>query len=84
MTLPEGLKTIGAYAFTRTRISSFSIPSTVTEIGNHAFAQNPALKTIVVPAGVKKLGLGIFSLCTSLTSASLPDNVDKMGITVFW
>ena len=84
VTLSPGLKVIGDQAFTRTRISSIPIPSTVTEINNRAFAEIPTLKTITIPNSVRKLGLGLFTLCTGLTSAKLPDTVDNMGNTVFW
>ncbi len=84
VTLSEGLKTIGAYAFARTGISGINIPSTVTEIENYAFNDNPALKTVVVPDNVTKMGTGVFSMCTGLATVTLPGRVDEMGNTMFW
>ena len=39
VTLNEGLKEIGAYAFMYSSIESITIPSTVKEIGNEAFSE---------------------------------------------
>ena len=83
VTLSPGLKKIGEYAFARTQIASINIPSTVTEIGNRAFHNMPALTSVVVPDNVSKMGLGVFSLCTALTDAKLPVRLDNMRNTTF-
>ena len=40
LTLPEGLKTIGANAFAANKITSLTVPASVTEIGAQAFINN--------------------------------------------
>lgn len=62
--LPEGLETIEGYAFMMTPFSAISIPSTVTEIGECAFAYCPDL-----------ISVG----CYATTPPTLGDNVFKKG-----
>ena len=45
LTLPNTLSTIGARAFWGNSLTSVIVPSSVTSIGNYAFAHNPALVT---------------------------------------
>lgn len=46
--LPEGLETIAAYAFDECEIQEVYIPSTVSQIMDHAFSYCPELKSIIV------------------------------------
>ncbi len=51
ITLPEGLKTIGDYAFYESSLESIEIPASVETIGAGAFASCRALKMINVDSG---------------------------------
>ena len=59
VTLPDGLKYIGAVSFFNTGITSIEIPSTVTEVGAGAFA-NTSLKSVFIPKSVKTIGAYAF------------------------
>ena len=82
--LPNGLKTIGQYAFRNTQLWYIDIPSTVTSIGQFAFsgirlrditfAENSQLKTI---------GNAAFYNCTSLQKVELPNTVTSVGYCAF-
>ena len=50
---------------------SITIPSSVTSIGNYAFAYCTGLTSITIPAGVTSIGDGAFALCTGLTSITV-------------
>ncbi len=74
VTLPEGLKVISGQMFyaideTLSKLTSVVIPSTVTFIGDEAFA-GAAISEITIPATVKNLGIGgrIFLGCKNLTT----------------
>ena len=56
----SNLKTIGNYAFNLSKITSITLPSTVTEIGEYAF-ENSSLKSIIIPSSVTKIGQYAFA-----------------------
>ena len=58
-----------------TKLSSFTIPSTVTAIGADAFNGCSALKSITVPSNATTLGSSVFANCSSLTTVSLPSSL---------
>ena len=51
LVLPEGLVEIGASAFNGSKISSVTLPSTLSAIGNNAFYRCGSLKTVTSKAG---------------------------------
>ena len=53
-------------AFGGRKLSSVTIPNTVTEIGQYAFSGSLDLKEVTIPASVKVIGPGAFSLCNNL------------------
>lgn len=80
ITLPDGLTSIGAWAFYDCdSISSTSIPSTVTAIGNEAFYHCSSLTSLSIPDAVTTLGYEAFANCTLLTNVSLGSSVTSIG-----
>lgn len=78
---------IGDDAFKTLKITSVSIPTTVTVIGWFAFADCNSLTAIVVPDSVKTIGYEAFSGCKSLTVYAPKDSyaakyAKSYGITV--
>lgn len=59
-----------------------TIPSTITAIGNGAFAET-GLKNIVIPDGVTSIELQAFENCQDLESVTLPQSLKKLGYHVF-
>ena len=59
-----------------------TIPSTITAIGNGAFAET-GLKNIVIPEGVTSIELQAFENCQNLKSVTLPQSLKKLGYHVF-
>jgi len=60
-----------------------SIPDTVTEIGEEAFAGNETLTGITIPDSVTTVSYNAFKDCTALTGIILSDNVNKVGPGAF-
>ena len=54
---------------------SYTIPESVTSIGDRAFSWCTSLRSITIPDGVTSIGRSAFSTCTSLTSITIPDSV---------
>ena len=55
-------------AFAPTGITEYTIPDSVTTIGNYAFADCTSLTSVNIPDSVKSIGYEAFSWCDSLTS----------------
>lgn len=69
-----------AYVGTDTFVS---VPSTVTTIGEGAFAGNTTLQSIELPDSLREIGYNAFGGCTALTSVTIPDSVTKVGPGAF-
>lgn len=61
------------------RNSSYSIPSTVTEIGDQCFKYCSSLSSITIPSSVSRIGHMCFYNCSSLSSLSIPSSVSEIG-----
>ena len=82
--LPEGLKTIGAGAFSNCpNIVSIKIPDSVEKIGDSAFFGCVGLKGIILGNGIESIAEGTFQNCNSLASITVPDNVTSIGERAF-
>ena len=64
-------------------ITSFTIPNSVTEIGESAFEGCTSLTSITIPNSVTEIGVNAFCGCTSLTSITIPDSVTTIGYSAF-
>ncbi len=82
--LEEGCRDICSDAFWRMEnLESVSIPSSVTNIGNSAFASCKTLKRVVIPNGVKRINDQTFGGCESLEYVELPDSLETIGDSAF-
>jgi uncharacterized protein YceK len=63
--------------------AAYSIPASVTSIGDWAFNQCPSLASIDLPAGLTSIGNYAFRSCTSLAGITLPDSVTSIGGAAF-
>ena len=61
----------------------FSVPSSVTNIGNYAFSGCSGLSSVTVPDSVMSIGRGAFDGCASLTSVVLPNSLTSIRDSVF-
>jgi len=63
---------------------TYAIPSTVTAIGDHAFAYSNNLTSMTVPSGVTSIGRYAFYYCSNLASVSIPSSVTSVGNYAFY
>ena len=64
-------------------LTSISIPSSVTSIGNSAFYNCSRLTSLEIPNSVTNIGNAAFSACSSLTSVEIPNSVTRIGNSAF-
>ena len=82
--IPEGVTSIGNYAFSRcSGLTSITIPEGVTSIGYRAFYNCSGLTSISIPEGVTSIGYSAFSGCSGLTSINIPNSVTSIGWAAF-
>ena len=64
-------------------VESFTVPSTVTKIGDSAFSLCDGIKNVVIPSGVTEIDHYAFDQCSSLTEISIPASVKSVGRCAF-
>ena len=89
LTIPaeyDGQTITGIYqdAFTDcTRITSVTVPGTVSTIGFRTFVRMTGMKEIVFQEGVKRIEWGAFSDCTALNRIVIPASCTEIDVTAF-
>ena len=78
--LPEGIASIGDYAFRGTQILNIDIPNSVKSIGNRAFYQTRVRSVnFGAESQLQSIGYEAFYECTSLSEFIMPDGVKKLN-----
>lgn len=62
---------------------AYTVPDSVTSIGNDAFYGCASLTSVTIPHSVTSIGRATFDFCTSLTCVTIPDGVTSIGDMVF-
>lgn len=65
------------------RVGSYTIPNSVTSIGNAAFASCRSLTSVTIPASVVSIGSSAFFVCSNLTSATFMGNAPSVQSHAF-
>ena len=71
-------------AFAPAGITQYTIPDSVTTIGDLAFCGCSSLTSVNIPDSVTTIGKEAFSGCTRLTSVNIPDSVTSIGNYAFY
>ena len=75
---------IGDYAFSGcSRLTSLTIPSSVTEIDESAFEGCSGLTSLTIPSSVTWIGRSAFEGCSGLTSLTIPSSVTSISKSAF-
>lgn len=83
-TIPQGVKTIGKYAFLYNKtLVSVTFPEGLETISTSAFKGCKNLVTVNFPKSLTTLDNGAFGSCDNLTSITLPEGVLVLGDGVF-
>ena len=67
----------------RAKKTKYTIPNSVTTIGDWAFVRCDSLTSINIPNSVTTIGNSAFSGCSSLTSINIPNSVTTIGKGAF-
>ena len=82
--LPEGLTSIGNYAFASfSKLTSVTIPNGVTSIGENAFIGSEQLTSVTIPDSVTSIGEYAFYNCIKLKNITIPGSVTSIEKYVF-
>ena len=76
---------IGNRAFSGcSRLTSLTLPASITRIGDDAFCCCSGLTSLTLPAGITEIGYGAFWGCSGLTSLNLPAGITSIGDDAFY
>ena len=65
-------------------LTSLTIPSSVTSIGEYAFNGCSGLTSLTIPSSVTSIGEYAFNGCSGLTSLTIPSSVTSIGESAFY
>ena len=82
--IPANVTTIDKYAFYYAGITEVTIPSGVTRIEEHTFANCRKLKRAVLPDGITFIGNSAFSECQELEEVNIPTKVETIDHYAFY
>ena len=80
--IPEGVKEIEEYAFSKTGIKEIKFPSTLEMIGARAFLNCKSLKDVVIPGNVRSVGSSAFS-ASGVERVVVENGVEEIGTGAF-
>lgn len=73
---------IADQAYYNDKRTEITIPDTITEIGEFAFARS-GINSMAIPEGVEKIGYAAFYHCDSLTNVVIPNSVKEIAPAAF-
>lgn len=82
VTIPNGVISIGASAFSHTELFAVTIPDSVTSIGSGAFSGCYGLTSVTMGGGVTHIGASAF-MNTGLRTITIPESVESIGSSAF-
>ena len=82
-TLPDTVKRIGRFVFSRSRMKTIKLPAGLEELGDNAFEQSRELEELILPDTLKRVGRGLCAWSYKLTSVKLPEKAEYIGCYAF-
>lgn len=83
LVIEEGITNIGSWVFNNLHIKSVTLPSTLKEIGDNAFASCAYIENINFPDNIKYIGENAFTCCQGITNIKLPANLVAIKANAF-
>lgn len=85
ISIPEGITSLSDRAFRGSGITSVSLPSSLTRIGESCFENCAQLKTVTIPAAsvLESFGNFCFANCSLLERIDIPASVTRIGQAAF-
>lgn len=77
--LPDTVVTIERYSFYRTDLTSFTVPSGVSNLGKYAFSGCQKLGSVTLCQRLSRISEYAFHNCVSLKEIVITDNVEHIG-----
>ena len=65
------------------KMTSITLPSTISEIPSRAFYACKGLKTAILPTSLEKIGESAFNGCAALQNCNLPATLNEIGVYAF-
>lgn len=81
--LPNSLKAIGTGALSGSGITTLTIPTGVTTIGDYAAMRCEALKSLVIPTSVTTIGERAFAYCPKLSEVNISATLSSIPNGLF-
>jgi hypothetical protein len=83
--LPKELESIGAFAFTKTKLQKFNAPASLKTLGLGAFSHCKALKMVdLSKSQIAMIKAFTFSGCEKLRKVLLSENIKEIDDFAFW
>jgi len=82
-TIPDTVTAMGEYTFAACRVSSLTIPNSITNIPEALCSYTTSLTNIVILDSVTTMGRIAFTGCAGLTSVVIPKSITTFGDGVF-
>ena len=84
VTFPSTLTAIGPNSFLGSRITHLTVPESVSEVGNDAFAECFYLQDVVFEGATTTIGSNAFRSCANLRSVVLPPAIGEISDFAFY
>lgn len=82
-TIEDGVTEIGSYMFQNAKLTTITLPNSVTKINSNAFSNCATLQTINLGTGVVTVADYAFQKCAELTEITFPDATETIGQNCF-
>lgn len=83
ITVSSKLVAVGTYAFSKSGLTSITLPETTTVLGNYAFKECTALESVNILGKLGTSGTYVFQGCTALQDVTFADDTTTIGNYAF-
>ncbi len=81
--IPSSVTSLGGEAFAISGLHKFTIPNTVTSIGEHVFSNCKSLESVSLSTGLTTISANAFYGCDRLTSVTIPNTITRIDSSAF-